>query len=89
MSMYYEYKTAYRNLLVNKAEIEHWQIIVESERDKKLYDMFFDEPIKMPAQKKKMSMESMVFILFGNDVVNSLLNDGFKRIELRNSKKKG
>lgn len=68
----------YRMLLTNKCELEKWEIIIESEIDRKLYELLFGEPIKQKKQKKKMSMESLVYIVFGRNAINQLLNEGFK-----------
>lgn len=75
--MYKENIPGYRKLLLGKCDVEKWEIIIESETDKKLYDMLFDEPIKQTKQRKKMSMESLVFIVFGRNAVDQLLSKGF------------
>lgn len=80
------YKDIYKALLLDKAEKENWQITVESDSDAKLYEMLIGQPMKSKKQKKKMSMENVVFIVFGKPAVDELLNKGFKSLDIASKK---
>lgn len=71
-------KDSYAKLLLSKSNMEHWEIIVETNNDKKLYEMFFGEFKKQKKLPKKMNMESLVYIVFGRRALEELLSKGFQ-----------
>lgn len=79
--MIIEYKDKYRHLLLNKAEMENWEITIGSPNDEKLYDVFFDDTYKFPKRKKKMSLTNLTNIVFGPTNTGKLLSKGLISIQ--------
>lgn len=84
----------YRTLLISKAEGENWKIVVETDTDKKLFDTFIQDEKLLPKGRKKISMESLVFIVFGKTNLEQVLKNGleeyqkYEKPESENKKKK-
>lgn len=72
-------KGKYADILRGKVELEKWGITTESESDKKLYKLFFDDiPKKTKKMTKNVSMTDLVFIVFGKKNTDLLLKEGLK-----------
>lgn len=72
-------KKKYADILRGKVELEKWGITTESESDKKLYKLFFDDiPKKTKKMTKNVSMTDLVFIVFGKKNTDLLLKEGLK-----------
>lgn len=77
--MILENKDAYRRIILSKAEMEHWEIIVESDTDKRLLDTLFDgKPIEQHKQGKKIGLEFIFIIVYGSNNLYDLLQNGFR-----------
>jgi hypothetical protein len=88
--MILENKDSYKRIILSKAEMEHWEITVESDTDKRLLDILFDgKPIEQHKQGKKIGLEFLFLIVYGSNNLYDLLQNGFRTYEPhRNSKTK-
>lgn len=87
--MIIENKDAYKNLILSKSEMEHWGILVESDSDKKLLSLLFDDkPITQHKQKTKIRLETICFIVFGKPNIEEFIQNGFKTYESYSKPKK-
>lgn len=75
--MILENKAFYKQLLIHKIESEHIEIIIESDTDQKLLNLILED-YKTKKQKKKLKMETLMYIVFGQQQINELLEKGFK-----------
>lgn len=76
--MYKELRESYKKLLLNKAECEKWEITVTTENDKKISELLFQSPIQQKKQRKKISLESLTFIVFGRTSLDKLIENGLE-----------
>lgn len=77
-----ELQKSYRKLLINKAEIENWEIIIDTDIDKKLYDLLIQTPINQKKQHKKINIEKLFFIVFGKNTLNNFIQNGWEKKEI-------
>lgn len=71
----------YRTLLISKAEGENWKITIDSDTDKKLFEIFIQDEKLLPKGRKKISMESLVFIVFGRTNMEQVLVNGLEEYQ--------